>query len=62
MSGWGPWNDLDTGEVHVVPCDDARNVIGGHIKSPNCFCKPVRRDDEPRLIVHNDRERGGCNA
>ncbi len=62
MSCWGTWPDLDSGEIHVVPCDEQKNVLGGHTKTRECFCKPVRDEIDPLLVVHFDKERGGFNA
>jgi hypothetical protein len=62
VSGWGPWPDPNTGDVHIVPCDRERNVLGSHVQAPNCHCSPIRLADEPHVIVHNDPERGGFNG
>lgn len=61
MSLWGVW-PTDDGEQHIVPCDERNNVLGGHRQSIACFCNPVPDPQEPLVIVHNDRERGGYNA
>lgn len=62
MSGWGPWPDIDTGLVHVVPCDSDKNVIGEHQQSLTCWCQPRRDDAVAKLIVHHDRKRGGLDS
>ena len=38
--------------IHVQPVDDYRE----HDTSPNCWCKPVQDEEEPRLYVHNSMD------
>jgi hypothetical protein len=66
VSLWGQWTERgDDGSivaVHVVPCDNDRRVLNKHEQSETCWCKPRRDDNEPRVIVHNDPQRGGFDA
>lgn len=34
---------------HIVPTDDLRE----HEASPDCFCKPLRDEEEPSVWIHN---------
>lgn len=35
--------------IHVMPINDLRE----HEDSDRCWCRPVRDDDEPSVIIHN---------
>lgn len=36
-------------DVHVLPINDLRP----HDQSTECWCRPRRDDDEPRVVIHN---------
>lgn len=40
-------SDLD--QYHIVPVNDLRE----HEASPDCFCKPLRDEEEPTVWIHN---------
>lgn len=64
MSMWAIWRAGADDSLHVAPChgegDD--RIVGGHALRRDCFCKPKPDDEHPDLLIHNDPERGGCNA
>jgi hypothetical protein len=62
MSGWGHIVDVSLGEKHVVPCDRDGTVVGGHIASRACHCRPRPDAHDPSVILHNDPQRGGSRA
>lgn len=37
-------------------------MVGGHVLKSDCFCRPTPDPEEPDLLIHHDRERGGFNA
>lgn len=36
-------------DVHVLPLNDLRD----HDETADCWCKPRRDEDEPRVVIHN---------
>lgn len=38
---------------HVIPVDDLRE----HVDLPNCWCRPVRDEEEPSVVIHNSMDR-----
>lgn len=64
MSRWAVWRAGADGSLHVAPCNDEDDdkLVGGHVLAANCFCKPKFDEQNPDMLIHNDPERGGCNA
>lgn len=66
MSEWGIFNVLDchSGEwtLHIAPCDAKGMILRPHIGAPDCECKPAHDAECSEVWLHNDPERGGCNA
>lgn len=40
-------SDLD--QYHIVPVNDLRE----HTAAPDCFCHPIRDEEEPTVWIHN---------
>lgn len=40
------------GEIHVMPVNDLRE----HEESANCWCRPRRDDEYPRVAIHNSMD------
>jgi hypothetical protein len=60
---WAIWRAGADDSLHVAPCDgDGGPLVGGHVLRPDCFCRPTPDSEEPELLIHHDRERGGFNA
>lgn len=57
MSYWGVSAKDADGFVHIVPCDDERNILPPHVLSADCPCHPTLDEDEPSMLVHNDSQR-----
>jgi hypothetical protein len=68
MSKWGVFDKVDP--PHVIPVDENGFATNDHIPYDKCWCEPrmhqVADRDDPRcgkdVIVHNDKERGGCDG
>lgn len=39
-------------DVHVMPTNDMRE----HRESADCWCRPVRDEEEPRVVIHNSMD------
>ena len=37
------------GDIHVIPLNDLRE----HEETEHCWCKPLRDDEEQRVVIHN---------
>lgn len=46
-----------TGDVHVYPQDDLKDHDTGEGAGDTCWCKPVRDEDVPSVVVHNSMDR-----
>lgn len=52
---YGVFEDLDSGDVHVAPVENAQTGSTRHtMDGTACWCCPHRQDDAQSLIVHND--------
>lgn len=36
-------------DIHVTPVNDLRE----HLDSAACWCRPMRDEDEPAVVIHN---------
>ena len=36
-------------DIHVIPLNDYRE----HEETEDCWCKPLRDDEEQRVVIHN---------
>ena len=59
MSQWATVTTIDDDRIHVLPCLDGKNYDATHQLSLDCWCRPTEDNEQPRVVVHNDRERGG---
>ena len=48
-----PVEQCDREDVHVLPIGDLRE----HAQSADCWCRPKRDDEEPRVVIHNSMDR-----
>jgi hypothetical protein len=39
-------------DIHVLPVNDLRD----HTESDECWCQPVRDDEQPRVVIHNSMD------
>ena len=39
-------------EIHVTPVNDLKP----HLESADCWCRPVRDDEEPAVVIHNSMD------
>jgi len=65
MSMWAVWRAGSDDSLHVAPCNGPGDdrIVGNHVLRHDCICHPHMEVVEGTwLIVHNDPERGGCNA
>lgn len=48
------------GDVHVAPCDENGEVIGGHLLARYCPCEPTveRKPGRRLLIIHDEPDIG----
>lgn len=40
---------MNAADLHVMPVGDLRE----HRDSIDCWCRPTRDDEEPRVVIHN---------
>lgn len=62
MSHWGVFHDAEY-EPHVIPCNDAGDMLPPHECDSACECEPILNTEggRPFVWVHNDPQRGGSN-
>lgn len=55
---WATITDDDC--VHVVPCNEVEEVVGGHILARYCPCEPTveRKPGRRLLVIHDEPDIG----
>lgn len=59
MSLWGTVRSYVDERLHVVPVTSSGRVLEPHVLSADCPCQPQQDTEEPTMLVHQDKERGG---
>jgi hypothetical protein len=49
-------------QLHVLPVDGWGVVVPPHVGHDECKCGPRPDPEQPNVIIHQDRERGGFNS